>query len=112
MKSFLAWFGGIVGGLVLIVALGASAFGARWLGLKWDGFFLPREADVRRQAFENTRSFNEGKKQDLLKIYREYQSADDEAKAGLRSVVRMQFADYDLSRLDPELANFVRACRK
>lgn len=100
----------VFGGLLFVVMFGLALVG-RWINLQVEGWFQPREANVRREVFENTKSFNEGKEQELAKVYKEYQGANEEAKAGLREYVTHTFADYPVDRLDPALQNFVRLCR-
>lgn len=107
----LAWMGAIVGGLAVLVLLFALGLGGRWVNLQVEGWFAPREADVQREVFENTKSFNEGKEQELAKVYKEYLTADEDTKAGLRQYVTHTFADYNIERLDPALQKFVRDCR-
>lgn len=111
MKKFLAVVGGFVLFFALIIGLGAVGLGGRWLSLKIERWFQPREANVQRQVFENTKSFNEGKEQELLKVYKEYLTADEDTKAGLRTYVCQAFADYKIERLDVTLQNFVKECR-
>jgi len=111
MKTFFAIAGGIVLFFALIISLWALGLGGRWLNLKVEAWFQPREANVQREVFENTKSFNEGKEQELLKVYQEYLTADDETKAGLRTYVSHTFADYNIDRLDVVLQNFVKECR-
>lgn len=81
-----------------------------YTGLMWESFMGPKRENVRREIYESTRSFNEGKRQDLIKYYYEYQKADEAGKAGICTVVRQSFAGYDLSVLSIEQRSFVRDC--
>ena len=70
-------------------------------------FGVARE-NVRREIYEETKSFNESKKQELLKYRMEYLRAEIDEKGAIASTIRMSFADYDESKLEPELAEFLR----
>lgn len=113
--TFLGFSAGGCGVIVLLLVLSAGGIGValanRWINLQVEGWFAPREANVQREVFENTKSFNEGKEQELSKAYREYMSGDADEKQGIKTYVRHTFADYDIERLAPELQNFVRDCR-
>lgn len=109
MKFVLALFGGIVAVIAVIVLLGSMAFGATWLGIQWDGFFQPMREDVRREVFEQTKSYNEGKTQDLVRYRLQYQRAKDKTERdAIASAARLQFADYDHTQLPPELQTFLK----
>lgn len=112
MKVFFGSVGIVALFICLTIGLGALGLGGRWLNMKVEGWFRPREANIEREVFENTKSYNEGKEQELLKTYKEYVSTSDESiRAGLRSYVSHTFADYPVERLDPKLRNFVQECK-
>ncbi len=95
------WLLGFV--LLLLMAL-TTEFGR----LQWKAFFGPRHEAVRREVFKQTRSYNEGKEQELLKYRLEYMRADEDDKAALASTIRHSFADYDETLLTGELREFLR----
>lgn len=94
----------------IVILVIAGFFVLDYTGLLWESFIGPRRENIRREIFENTRSFNEGKRQDLIKYYYEYQKADETGRIGICSVVRQSFAGYDLSALSIEQKSFVRDC--
>ncbi len=96
--------------IIFVLAILLSlAFGLEWLGIKWYGFFGPKREAVRREVFKSTRSYNEGKEQELLKLRLEYMRADTtEEKEAIASTIRHSFADYDESLLTPELRVFLK----
>ena len=94
--------------LFLIVGCVALAFVFEVGGLKWKEYFGPKHADVERKTFEKTRTFNEGKKQELLRLRLQWVRAEDEVeREALESTIRHMFADYNEEELDPELRRFL-----
>lgn len=99
----------VIAGIALMIVL---AFGIEMGGLKWKGYFAPKHAAVERQVFKETRSFNEAKLQELTKARLEYlREKDPIVRQALASTIRHQFADYDSSKLPPELASFLNSVR-
>jgi hypothetical protein len=91
-----------------VLAFIILAFSLEWFGMGWERYFGPKRQAVKREIFKETRSFDEGKRQDLVKYRLEYQRATDPSdKAAIASAIRMTFADYDTSKLQPELRTFV-----
>ncbi len=102
MKQIFIWIAGIV-------ALIAIVLGLDLLGLGWTKFIGPKRQDIRREIFEKTKSFNEAKEQDLIRYRLQYiQANDDEEREAIASTIRMMFADYDESKLRPELRDFLK----
>ncbi len=111
--------GGILAGLIsivlLFVFLGALGLGGRYVNMKVEGWFAPQEQNIKREVFENTKSYNEGKEQELVKYKFEYDKAkakkDEATVKAIKSAVRTAFADYEEDRLSPELRDFVNQCK-
>lgn len=96
-------------GLAILVAL-AFAFGIG--GLEWARYFGPRREAVRRDVFKETRSYNEGKEQELIKLRLEYLRASADDKPVIASTIRLSFADYNEDLLDSaELRQFLRTIK-
>lgn len=112
MKTFLSIAGAILGGILIIVLLVSLAFGAEWLGIKWKGFFGPKHANVEREIFLETRSFNSGVAQQLAKYRHEYMATDDpDEKEAIKSTVRTMFAEVNPENIDNlELRQFFNTC--
>ena len=99
----------VFGGIVFFIAL---AFTLELGGLQWKMFFNPRHEAVRRETFKQTRSYNEGKEQELIKYRFEWMKASAEDKKAIESAVRLSFSDYDESLLDSsELRSFLKTCK-
>ena len=96
----------IIGGLILIVVVG---LGLDLLGLHWLKFIGPMRQDVRREIFEETKTYNEAKEQDLLRYRLQYLRAESvEEKSAIASTIIMMFADYDENKFRPELRDFLK----
>lgn len=100
MKEFLAWIGLIIGGILLFVGLS-------FISLWSYQYFAPRYEDARRKVFKQTRSYNEGKMQDLSKYRYEYLKGTPEEKAIIKSTIQHMFADYESQELPIELRQFL-----
>jgi hypothetical protein len=97
--------------LVIVIALGAT-----WL-LQGNNFFLykffaPKYEQVRRQVFEQTKSYNQGMVQELENMEFKYaETKDAEAKAALASVILHRAADCPEESMPPDLRSFVHKLR-
>ena len=115
MKVVGVVIGSVIGLVGIIILLGALGLGGRYINMKVEAWFAPREQNIQREVFENTKSYNEAKEQELVKYRFEYQKAkgkDDTATMkAIESAVRAAFADYQDDRLSPELQDFVRQCK-
>ena len=60
--------------------------------------FLPAKENVRREVFENTKSYTHGKIQDLAKYYEEYQNTED--KEAVAAIIKMRFSDFDAEKIN------------
>jgi len=107
--------GAIIALIALVVLLGALGLGGRYINMKVEGWFAPREQNIQREVFENTKSYNEAKEQELVKYRFEWDRARGKEDLGtmraVESAVRAAFADYEDDRLSPELQEFVRHCK-
>lgn len=98
-----------IGILILLIGLG---WGAEYLGIIKMGIFEPMRENVRREVFENTKSYVHGAAQDLAKYFDEYQNADANRQTAIKQVIIMRFAELDVSKLPSvELQNFLRDMR-
>lgn len=89
--------GGIVIAFVVIVILLSSGY------LGWRYVYVPRFANVERQAFKQTRSYVDGKLQDLSRYYRQYEEADSDGdRQAIRSFINLEFAEFDEKHITNE----------
>jgi len=102
MKEVFIAIGVFVGVVILFFVID-------YTGLMWESFIGPKREDVRREIFEETKSYNEGKEQDLLNFRLEYMQAEtDVEREAIASTIRMMFADYDENKLSSELRSFLK----
>ena len=104
---------GVIGLCVLaLIAL----FGLSW-AIQGNDFFLykvfaPKYEQVRRETFEQTKSYKQGMVQDLLRMEQEYIKANASHKTALASVILHVSADYPEESMPPDLRQFVRDLKR
>ena len=108
MKTF-----GII--VLCVLAFVAVVFGLGFLAQGQDfvlyKFFAPRYEGVRRQAFEQTKSYNQGYIQELQNMQFEYVKADKEHQQALADIILHRAADFPAEKLPPDLAAFIAKLR-
>lgn len=96
-------------GVVLLVIFTGIGIATDLIKLEYKGFIKVKEENITREAYEETKSYNESKEQDLLKYRLEYLQAEtDDEREALAFTIRHIFADYDESKLSPELRDFLK----
>lgn len=88
MKVVLYSISGFI--IVLVLVFMLSCF-----GLVSYRFFAPIYKNTKREVFENTQSFVEGKRQSLTKYYNEWRKSNKVEKASIRMIVLQEFAHFD-----------------
>ena len=79
-------------------------FGLSYVGLVHYKIFKPTYENVRRQAWEETKSYTYGMVQDLAKYKYEWEKADPTGKAAIENMVRVRFANFPPDYINnPEL---------
>lgn len=92
---------------ILILPIGLTAY-----NLYFYRFFAPKFENIKRDVFKETRSYNEGKIQDLARYRLQYQlSNDPEEKAALKSTIKHMFADYQADDMPDQLKQFLTEIR-
>lgn len=99
----------------LLIVLVGLMVGLGWFGAANNfllySFWAPKYADAQRKVFENTAPYNEGMAQDLYRMKEEYTLASKDSKNALRVQILQQFADYDTTKLPPDLQTFMYQLR-
>lgn len=99
----------VLGTFVLIFGLTWAVEGNDFLLYK---FFAPKQEQVRREVFEQSKSYNDGMVQELYSMQRDYVMAkNDEQRAALKSVILHRVAGYDQSKLPFDLRQFISGLR-
>lgn len=112
MKTTLLAIGGFLAAILLALVLFGLSFGFEVLGIKKEGVTQPMREDVRREVFEGTRSYNEGKEQQLAKYRLEWMKGDAATKAALEATIQASFANFDKNKLNSfELMQFLTQVR-
>ena len=107
MGVFRAVFIGLVC-LFALLAIGWIVEGNEFALYK---FFAPKREEVRRQVFENTKSYSQGTIQELESFSIAYSTADKAGKQNICSIVRHRMADFPEERVPGHLIGFVNGCR-
>ena len=74
--------------------------------------FAPQHEKVRRQVFEETKSYNQGMVQELQNMQFEYIKADKEHKAALASIILQRAADFPEDKMPADLRSFIWDLKK
>jgi hypothetical protein len=97
---------GLITGLFLLIFLvnEFSIFGTKFWGV--------RKENARREVFEQTQSYVEGKRQELIKLHHEWNKADADSKLAIEATIRASFATFDESKIEqPELYSFLKTIK-
>ena len=90
-RQFWKWFWWAV---VIIAAIILLVYflipGAHYLFIK---IWKPKTQSVKRQTFEETKSYVFAARQDLAEYYRQWKTADPVQRKAIESAVRMRFSD-------------------
>jgi hypothetical protein len=100
MKSILAIVGGVVG-------TGAIIWGVAYHDLLFTAFFAPKFENVRRNTFEQSKSFRTGAVQELQNMQFEYIRSDAEHKAALADIIRHRAAEVPEDAMPADLQSFI-----
>lgn len=96
-------------GFILFIAL---TFGLDYSGMLWNSFIGPKKEQVRREIFEQTKSYSQGMIMQLIDYRKQYKLAKDPGdKAIIAETVSHMFSDFNSSNLDTELKTFVNECK-
>lgn len=102
---------------VIASAVGAVAliFGVAYFGLGLKAYFGPKYQNVSRQIFQQTRSYNMGMKQQLVRYMQQYNQADANGKQLICSTVGHMFASFNEDANRADLTNaeysFLQKCK-
>ena len=96
----------IVGAFLALFALIFVVNEFQIFGIKFWGV---RTENAKREVFEQTQSYVEGKRQELIKYHHEWMNTPEDGRLALEAVIRQSFANLDASKItDPDLYDFLR----
>ena len=101
-------------GIGLLVLLGIFALG--WM-IEGNDFFMykffgPKREAVRREVFENTKSYRQGMIQELQNMQFKYIQADSSAKDALASIILHRAADFPKDDMPADLRSFIDGLKR
>ena len=103
MKPILTIFGVVVG----IAGAGAIGWGLTYHDLIFTSFFAPKYENVRRNTFEQSKSFRTGAVQELQNMQFEYIKAAPEHKKALADIIRHRAAEVPADAMPSDLQSFI-----
>lgn len=81
-------------------------------GILWESKIGVWRANVDRNIFEQTKSYNQGQIQQLERYHHEWITSDSIGKKAIEATVRSQFSDFNQNNIsDPVLYGFLRDIR-
>ena len=109
MKLSIKIIGGVIGFVLFLFIFSISL---EYMGLVKYGIIKPKQEEIRREIYEETQSYVEGKRQAASKYYREYQkSKSQDDKEAILVMVSIDFANFDESKLSPIIRKFVKLAK-
>ena len=98
-------------GIILLVIF-VFVFALNAMGILSFKVFGPMGENIRREVFEETKSYNQGMAQDISNFQQQYTMATPEQKDALASVILHRTADYDTSKLPKSSRDFIEKLRR
>lgn len=111
MKGAFAY---ILIGIVVIASLVGVSYGLGWVGVHQTETIGKARQNAERKVYEETNSFVKGKRQEIIKYYREWQQAETlEDKKAIEEILSMSLADFDEDRFitDDKLLSWVKTIK-
>jgi len=99
-----------IAGIIVLLAL-SFGFGM------WDIFMIKtvgkEKQNAKREVYETSQSYVEGKRQEAVKQYSEWINAETpEDKEAIENIVRLSFSNFDETLLqEPQLQNWIKQCK-
>ena len=104
MKPFLAVVGGVL-------TLGAVTWGIAYHDLIFTSFFAPKFENVRRNTFEQSKSFRTGAVTELQNMQFEYIKSAPEHKLALKDIIIHRATEVPENAMPLDLYNFIQGLK-
>lgn len=101
----------IAGVVVLVIALFVIMFISAGGDLALFKFWAPKMENAKRQVFEQTQSYVQGKVSYLTKLRLDYEGATGDQKAALRRMILTEASQVDEAKLPVDLQVFVNSLK-
>lgn len=98
----------IVGG---VFTLGAVTWGVAYHDLLFTAFFAPKYENVRRNTFEQSKSFRTGAVTELQNMQFEYIKSAPEHKLALRDIIIHRATEVPENAMPLDLYNFIQGLK-
>lgn len=102
--------------MMMILLILVSVLGISWIVQGNDFFmykvFAPKYEQARRETFEQSKAYNEGMLQELSKMQLDYETAPEEHKSAMKSLILHRAAGYDQTKLPSDLRNFIQDLKR
>lgn len=93
MKDLMKAVLGLLGAVVLFLGI---SYGVGWFGVGYTKTVGKAKQDAETEVYENSNAFTKGKRQEIIKYYKEYQeAATEQEKKAIQNILSMSLADFN-----------------
>jgi len=105
----------IIGISILVISLFVGlSYGFGWIRVHQTKTIKKAQQNAERVVYENTNSFTKAKRQEAIKLYKEWKECKTiEDKKAIETIIQMDFADFDEDKYirNPKLLNFIKKAK-
>ena len=101
----------LLGSILVIAGLIALSFIFGWTDVIYTKTIGKEKQNAQREVFEETNSFTKGKRQEIIKYYKEWKEAETiEDKKAIETIVSMSLADFNEDKFitDAKLLSWIK----
>jgi hypothetical protein len=97
---------------IFVVTMVGLSYGFGWIGVHQTKTIGKAQKNAEREVFEQTQSYVMAKRQEALKLYKEYKAANtNEEKESIKQIASHSFAEFDETKLEGPIYNFIYDCK-
>jgi len=98
--------------LVVLFALIALSYGLDYFNVFRTKTVVKAQQNAETEVFRETQSYIDGKRQEALKFYKEYNKASSSSeKESIKQMVSHSFASFDEEKLTGRIKAFIISCK-